>query len=105
GYIARLTGQPLHSLLPEDAPATSAGPDAADAGADAAGAAPDAAGADADISAPGAAAPGPADVPAPAPGSPAPAGTGWPAGPGSSVTRPMPAASSLGSSYAPGEAS
>ncbi len=97
-YIARLTGQPLHSLLPQDSPApgTSAGPGAPNADADAA--STDAGTAETSM---GVRAPGAADVPAPG----RPAAPGWPGGLGGSVNLTMPAAAWLGRSDAPGEIS
>ncbi|HEY7013989.1 MAG TPA: HNH endonuclease, partial [Streptosporangiaceae bacterium] len=91
-FTARLTGQPLDSLLPtagtpDGTAADPAGP-ATHAGAPGAGSA-------------GHGAPSPASAPAPA----RPVTPGWPAGPGGSVHLTMPAAAWLGQSDKPGQIS
>jgi hypothetical protein len=86
-FTARLTGQPLDTLLPS-APGT---------GADEASASDGTQGHGASTSA------GPGSTPAPAPV--VPPTPGWPAGPGSTVNLTMPAASWLGAADAPGQIS
>lgn len=86
-YLARLTGQPLHTLLPHP---SAAGSNGAAGRAGAAG------------SAPGGSAAGP--MPGPQPGAMAePPQTPWPGWLGGSVNLTMPAAAWLGRSDAPGE--
>jgi hypothetical protein len=101
-FTARLTGQPLTTLLPS-APGTHPNPAANPAGSGP-GAGTAAAGMDGpDTTGTGTAGTGPAG--AAAPGTPAPAGSGWPAGFGGSVNLTMPAAAWLGQSDAPGQIS
>jgi hypothetical protein len=94
-FTARLTGQPLESLLPE-----AAGTDPAGAGVAGTGTA----GPDAGHGTPG----GPSGSVPTGPAAPAPIVApvpAWPAGPGSSVNLTMPAAAWLGQSDRPGQVS
>jgi hypothetical protein len=110
-FTARLTSQPLDSLIP--APGTHPNPAANPAG-PGPGAGTAGAGIDgADTAGTGAAGPGTGGTGtggtgtagAAAPGTHVPAGSGWPAGAGSSVNLTMPAAAWLGQSDTPGQIS